>query len=104
MVDKDLENLKEIIKLCKYEIEHDDKNINAVLDLEDLKSLNNLINEYEKLLQKKSKIVKYFSNEKMKKRAIKSLEEFAYTKYGTFSVREAQIILSLIRENQEELK
>ena len=55
-------------------------------------------------MQKKSKIVKYFSNEKKKKRAIKSLEEFAYTKYGTFSVREAQIILSLIRENQEELK
>lgn len=53
---KDLENLKEIIELCKEEIKHNDENANAVIDLEDLKSLNNLINHYEDVIQENSKM------------------------------------------------
>ena len=38
------------------------------------------------------------------RKAIKSLDEFANTKYGVFSAKEGQILLSLIKENQTEIE
>lgn len=38
------------------------------------------------------------------RKAIKSLDEFANTKYGAFSAKEGQILLSLIKENQTEIE
>ena len=35
---------------------------------------------------------------KSEKKAIKSLKEFAYTKYGTFTIEEAKTILNLIHK------
>ena len=35
--------------------------------------------------------------------AIKNLDEFANTKYGAFSAKEGQTVLSLIKEQQEEI-
>ena len=46
---EDIKNLEEIINLCKEEINNNDKNITATLDLEDLKSLINLLTGYKQL-------------------------------------------------------
>lgn len=46
---EDIKNLEEIINLCKEEINNNDKNITATLDLEDLKSLENLLTRYKQL-------------------------------------------------------
>lgn len=46
---EDIKNLEEIINLCKEEINNNDKNITAILDLEDLKSLMNLLTGYKQL-------------------------------------------------------
>lgn len=43
MIENDLKNLKEIVILCKDEIENNDGDVTAILDLTDLKSLKNLI-------------------------------------------------------------
>lgn len=50
---EEFKNLEEIIELCKEELENNDENVHATLDLEDLKELRNLINKYEEL-QKES--------------------------------------------------
>ncbi len=46
---EDIKNLEEIINLCKEEINNNDKNITATLDLEDLKSLEKLLTRYKEL-------------------------------------------------------
>lgn len=38
---------------------------------------------------------------KIEKKAIKSLKEFSYNKYGTFSIEEAKIILNLIHKQEK---
>ena len=52
MNNEDIKNLEEIINLCKEEINNNDKNITAILDLEDLKSLKNLLTRYKELEEK----------------------------------------------------
>lgn len=54
-MDKDINNLEEIINLCKEEINNNDKNITATLDLEDLKSLKNFLDRYKQLEEENSK-------------------------------------------------
>ena len=39
---EEFKNLKEIIELCKEELENNDENVHATLDLEDLKELQEL--------------------------------------------------------------
>mgnify|MGYP003289544840 CR=1 FL=1 len=48
-MEEDIENLQEIITLSKEEIANNDANITAILDLADLKSLQNLITGYKQL-------------------------------------------------------
>ena len=55
-MEEDLKNLKGFIELCKDEIEQNNENTSAVFSIKDLKSLNNLINEYEDILQENTKI------------------------------------------------
>lgn len=49
---KEYNELKDVIKLCKDEIEKDDTNIYANLDLVDLKELKELLEEVEYLRRK----------------------------------------------------
>lgn len=49
MEDKDINNLKEIVDLCEKEIKNNNYNATAILDITDLKSLNNLLNELGRL-------------------------------------------------------
>lgn len=48
-MEEDIRKLKEIIELCEEEINNNDENVTAILDLEDLKSLRNLIKAYKEL-------------------------------------------------------
>lgn len=48
-IEEDIKNLSEIIELCEAEINNNDENITAILDLEDLKSLKNLLTRYKQL-------------------------------------------------------
>ena len=43
---EEFKNLKEIIELCKEELENNDENVHATLDLEDLKELQCLLDNY----------------------------------------------------------
>ena len=53
---EDIKNLEEIINLCKEEINNNDKNATAILDLEDLKSLENLLTRYKQLEEENKRI------------------------------------------------
>lgn len=49
MNEEDIKNLSEIIELCEAEINNNDENVTAILDLTDLKSLRNLINRNKEI-------------------------------------------------------
>lgn len=53
---EEFKNLKEIIELCNEELNKDDINVNATLDLEDLKELQNLINKYKEQEKERDEI------------------------------------------------
>ena len=46
---KDIKNLTEIVELCKEELDNNDENVTAILDLTDLLSLRNLLKAYKEL-------------------------------------------------------
>lgn len=48
-MEEDIKNLNEIIELCEAEINNNDENVTAILDLTDLKSLRNLINRNKEI-------------------------------------------------------
>lgn len=52
-IEEDIKNLQEIINLCNEELDNEDENVTAVLDLVDLKSLSNLIKAYKELEEEK---------------------------------------------------
>ena len=52
---EEFKNLKEIIDLCQEELDNG-INVNATLDLEDLKELQNLINKYKELQKERDGI------------------------------------------------
>ena len=55
-INKDIENLEEIINLINKELDKKDKNVSAILDLKDLLSLRNLIKAYKELEQENKRL------------------------------------------------
>ena len=55
-INKDIENLEEIINLINKELDKKDKNVSAILDLKDLLSLRNLIKEYKELKEENQQL------------------------------------------------
>ncbi len=60
-IEEDIKNIEEIIELSKEEIDAKDENITAILDIEDLISLEHILSDYKRVLKeneelKKSKI------------------------------------------------
>ena len=89
-INKDIENLEEIINLINEELDKKDKNVSAILDLKDLSSLRNLIKAYKELLEL------YKSEKKMKNQYVEL--------YQDILLKENVIPVSLIKETIEELK
>ena len=71
-MDKDINNLEEIINLCKEEINNNDKNITATLDLEYLKSLMNLLTGYKQLEEENKK---FYEGEIFTAKQLKNIEQ-----------------------------
>lgn len=61
--EKDYENLKEIVDLCKEELEKNDENTTAILDIADLRSLNNILSEYKRLQNELDKLQKKYETD-----------------------------------------
>ena len=84
---EDIKNLEEIINLCKEEINNNDKNITATLDLEDLKSLENLLTRYKQLEEEneqldaiKDEAIRRYNFESIPKSKVKEkIEEYEKT-------------------------
>lgn len=98
-INKDIENLEEIINLINKELDKKDKNVSAILDLEDLLSLRNLIKAYKELEEENSTLKKAHNiSENVTIQDItnvmnKSLEDF----------NKEYIPVSLVEETIEEL-
>ena len=84
-INKDIENLEEIINLINKELDKKDKNVSAILDLKDLLSLRNLIKEYKELEEENQQL--------------EAIKDEAIRRYNLESIP-----VSLVEEKIEELK
>ena len=50
-IKEDIKNIEEIIELSKEEIDAKDENITAILDIEDLISLEHVLSDYKRALK-----------------------------------------------------
>ena len=71
-MEEEIKNLEEIINLCKEEINNNDKNITATLDLEDLKSLKNVLDSYKQLEEENKK---FYEGEIFTAKQLKNIEQ-----------------------------
>lgn len=92
MNEEDIKNLSEIIELCEEEINNNDENVSAILDLTDLKSLRNLIQEYKNL--KEIEVNHRKENGKLREK-VKGLEE----KNRIFALEGSKVRLQIHIEN-----
>lgn len=93
-MEEDIKNLEEIINLCKEEINNNDKNITAILDLEDLKSLENLLTRYKQLEKENEKLNQLKEKHNVRINDLCALvDNFAYN----------SIPVSLVKEKIEEI-
>ena len=88
------------IELCEEEINNNDENVSAILDLTDLKSLRNLIKEYKNLKEIEENHRK--ENGELREQ-VKELEEDLTSVYlkGIYDERDKWI--ALVKEKIEEL-
>ena len=63
-IEEDIKNLNEIIELSKEEIDAKDENITAILDIEDLISLEHILSNYKRVLEINEVLLK--ENEELK--------------------------------------
>lgn len=54
--EEDIKNLNEIIELSKEEIDAKDENITAILDIEDLISLEHILSDYKKVVKENKEL------------------------------------------------
>ena len=99
-MEEDIKNLSEIIELCEEEINNNDENASAILDLTDLKSLRNLIKEYKNLKEIEENHRK--ENGELREQ-VKELEEDLTSVYlkGIYDERDKWI--ALVKEKIEEI-
>ena len=54
--EEDIKNIEEIIELSKEEIDAKDENITAILDIEDLISLEHILSDYKRVLKENEQL------------------------------------------------
>lgn len=75
-IEKDIKNIEEIIELSKEEIDAKDENITAILDIEDLISLEHILQDYKRVLKENEELKEiYRSEKKMKNEYIKLYQD-----------------------------
>ena len=55
-IEEDIKNIEEIIELSKEEIDAKDENITAILDIEDLMSLEHILSDYKRVLKENEEL------------------------------------------------
>ena len=105
---KAIENLSEIVNLSKEELQKENENITAILDYEDLKSLDTVLSlikeqqeEIEKLKNKEVLIKRYFKKCDLIKQKDKQIDLMAELVYKRFK---AELLLEYGFESEEQLK
>ena len=56
-IKEDIKNIEEIIELSKEEIDAKDENITAILDIEDLISLEHILSDYKRVLKENEELL-----------------------------------------------
>lgn len=62
--EEDIKNIEEIIELSKEEIDAKDENITAILDIEDLISLEHILSDYKRVLKENGELNKKIKEQK----------------------------------------
>ena len=100
---EEIKDIIEILELAKEDIENNNENITATLDLQDLKSLKKLLDLYQKEKEKNDKIKTLleqgkttinFSEEKLKKLS----EEIGYLIGSEGTVEQAELFEIMLKD------
>lgn len=90
--EEDIKNIEEIIELSKEEIDAKDENITAILDIEDLISLEHILSEYKRVLKENEELKEYIA-------ISPNLDEMTATKYR--NIRQDAYIQGRAEEQQK---
>lgn len=74
--EEDIKNIEEIIELSKEEIDAKDENITAILDIEDLISLEHILSDYKKILKENEEL-------KSQEETARKVNELLVERYST---------------------
>lgn len=89
-IEEDIKNIEEIIELSKEEIDAKDENITAILDIEDLISLEHILSDYKKILKENEEL-------KSQEETARKVNELLVERYST------SIPVQIVKDKIEEL-
>ena len=95
-MEQDIKNLTEIIELSKEEIENNNENVTAILDLEDLKSLKNILDNYNLIKISKEETKGLLENSISKKQIQDKIDELKEELQYSTIANEARIQIRLL--------
>lgn len=101
-IEEDIKNIEEIIELSKEEIDAKDENITAILDIEDLISLEHILSDYNRVLKKANRYKNMYKAEHeihLVRNEQLDRKENAVTKCNELIIENAKL-----KEENEELK
>lgn len=103
---EDIKNIEEIIELSKEEIDAKDENITAILDIEDLISLEHILQDYKRVLKENAELKNKL---KEKDKIIDEMSDWLYgddTSFGNGKLKEVNTKERIVKffENKTEQK
>lgn len=101
-IEEDIKNIEEIIELSKEEIDAKDENITAILDIEDLISLEHILSDYKRVLKEANRYKNMYKAEHeihLVRNEQLDRKENAVTKCNELIIENAKL-----KEENEELK
>ena len=103
---EDIKNIEEIIELSKEEIDAKDENITAILDIEDLTSLEHILQDYKRVLKENAELKNKL---KEKDKIIDEMSDWLYgddTSFGNGKLKEVNTKERIVKffENKTEQK
>lgn len=105
-IEEDIKNIEEIIELSKEEIDAKDENITAILDIEDLISLEHILSDYKRVLKENEQLSTEVNSLKKENEELKeyiliapNLDEMTATKYR--NIRQDAYIQGRAEEQQK---
>ena len=104
-IEEDIKNLNEIIELSKEEIDAKDENITAILDIEDLISLEHILSNYKRVLEINEVLLKENEELKNQEATQRKINELLVQRYSnSIPIKKVKEIIKELEDNIYRIK